>query len=50
MQLEAYMKQGICKNVQALSLYVVEYLWKLKFNSYPEQSISQNLNLEAYTK
>ena len=25
---------GICKNLQALSLYEVGHLWKLKFNSY----------------
>ena len=31
---ETYRKEGLCKGFQALSLYEVGCLWKLKFNSY----------------
>ena len=35
---------------EALRLYEVEHMWKLKFNSYKEQGNYQNLNLKVYTK
>ena len=34
LQAETDTKSGIYKNLQALSLYELGHLWKLKFNSY----------------